>query len=159
MKTHPLICCIGLVLFRGVFAQQNSDNQAAAVTEVLSKYAAAVQSKNLAEVGKHVIATEAFSMFEGGHINWGWVDYRDNHLGPELKEFKEIQYSFSDIKTHVSGDMAYATFRSHIAVLIESGEVEGESLATAILVKTADGWKIQHMHTSRIPPTKPEDKK
>ncbi len=55
--------------------------------------------------------------------------------------------------------MAYATFNSHIAVKMESREVEGESLATAILTKTAEGWKIQHMHTSRIPPKQPEEKK
>lgn len=159
MKTHFLTCFISLVLISGALAQQNNDNQAAAVTEVLNKYAAAVQSKNLAEVEKYVVATDAFTMFEGSHINWGWVDYRDHHLGPELKEFKEIQYSFSDIKSHVSGDIAYATFKSHIAVKMESREVEGESLATAILLKTAGGWKIQHIHTSHIPPKKPEEKK
>ncbi len=159
MKTRSLICFIGLVLMSSVFAQPNNDNSSAAVTETLTQYAAAVQSKNLSEVEKYVVATEAFSMFEGGHINWGWVDYRDNHLGPELKEFEEIQYSFSDIEAHVSGDMAYATFKSHIAVKMESREVEGESLATAILMKTANGWKIQHLHTSRIPPKKPEEKK
>lgn len=159
MKTRSLTCFINLVLISGAFAQQNNDNQAAAVTETLNKYAAAVQSKNLSEVEKYTVAGEAFSMFEGSHINWGWMDYRDNHLGPELKEFKSIQYSFSDIKTHMSSDMAYATFKSHIAVKMEAREVEGESLATAILMKTAEGWKIQHMHTSRIPPKKPEEKK
>src|SRR5688500_17617350 len=25
------------------------------------------------------------TIFEGSGINRGWVDYRDNHLGPELK--------------------------------------------------------------------------
>jgi len=159
MKAHSLNCIISLVLISAVCAQQNSDNQATAVVETLNKYAAAVQSKNLAEVEKYVVATEAFSMFEGSHLNWDWADYRDNHLGPELKEFKSIQYSFHDIKPHVSGDMAYATFKSHIAVKMESREVEGESLVTAILMKTAAGWKIQHIHTSRIPPKKPEDKK
>ncbi len=159
MKTRPLVCCVSLVLFSGVFAQPNSDNQAAAVIEVLSKYAAALQSKNLAEIEKYVVATEAFSMFEGGHINWGWADYRDNHLGPELKEFKSIQYGFMDIKPNVSGEAAYATLRYHIAVKMEARDVEGEGLATAILMKTAEGWKIQHMHTSRIPPKEPEEKK
>jgi len=159
MKTRSLICFISLVLISSALAQQNNDDQTAAVTEILNKYAAAVQSKNLSEVEKYVVATEAFSMFEGSHINWGWVDYRDHHLGPELKEFKEIQYSFSDIKTRMSGDMAYATFKSHIAVKMEAREVEGESLATTILMKTAGGWKIQHMHTSRIPPKKPDEKK
>ncbi len=159
MKTNHLIFVIILALTNVILAQPNNDSQTTAVVETLTKYAAAVQGKNLADVEKYVIATDAFTMFEGSHINWGWVDYRDNHLGPELKEFKEIRYSFSDIKTHMSGDMAYATFKSHIAVKMESREVEGESLATAILMKTAGGWKIQHMHTSRIPPKKPEEKK
>src|SRR3970040_2934001 len=26
------------------------------------------------------------TIYEGGSINAGWVDYRDNHLGPELEE-------------------------------------------------------------------------
>jgi len=25
-------------------------------------------------------------------VNLGWADYRDHHLGPELKAFKEIKY-------------------------------------------------------------------
>jgi ketosteroid isomerase-like protein len=74
-------------------------------------------------------------------------------------KLKIIHYSFHDVKPHVSGDMAYATLKYHIAVKMESREVEGEGLATAILMKTANGWKIQHMHTSRIPPKKPEEKK
>ncbi|MGH7454411.1 MAG: nuclear transport factor 2 family protein [bacterium] len=159
MKTHSLIFVISFALTGAALAQENSDIQTAGVIETLNQYVAAVQSKSMPEIEKHVVANEAFSMFEGSHINWGWVDYRDNHLGPELKEFKSIQYSFHDIKTHVSGDMAYATFKSHIAVKMASREVEGESLATAILMKTANGWKIQHMHTSRIPPKKPEEKK
>jgi len=69
MKNCSLICFISLVLISGAFAQQNNDNQSAAVVETLNKYAA------------------------------------------------------------------------------------------AILMKTAGGWKIQHMHTSRIPPKKPDEKK
>ena len=157
MKKYYLFFITSLVLTSAVFAQQSNDSQNAAVTETLTKYAVAVQSKNMSDIEKHVITTDAFTMFEGGHINWGWVDYRDHHLGPELKEFKEIQYSFHEIKPHVNGDMAYATFKYHIAVKMEARDVEGEGLATAILMKTVEGWKIQHMHTSRIPPKKTEE--
>jgi ketosteroid isomerase-like protein len=159
VKNQFLTGIIGLALTTCVWAQRSSDNQSAAVVETLNKYAAAVQSKNLSEVEKYVVASQAFSTFDGSHINWGWVDYRDNHLGPELKEFKEIQNSFMDIKPHVSSDMAYATLKYHVAVKMETREVEGEGLATTIIMKTAGGWKIQHMHTSHIPPKKPEEKK
>lgn len=139
------ICLAGAT----AFAQEDKD--AAAVTETLTKYAAAIQGKDMAEVEKYVVATDAFTIFEGGHINWGWADYKDHHLGPELKQFIEIKYSFADIKPHVYGDVAYATLKSSIAVKMEAREFDGESLATAILVKTDGGWKIKHLHTSRIP--------
>src|SRR5687768_1925886 len=38
------------------------------------------------------------TIFEGSGINRGWVDYRDNHLGPELKSFQEdLQWAHSNI--------------------------------------------------------------
>ncbi|MFQ5627914.1 MAG: nuclear transport factor 2 family protein [bacterium] len=43
------------------------------------------------------------------------------------------------------------TLKSSIAVKMEAREFEGESLATAILAKIGGGWKIKHLHTSRIP--------
>ena len=132
-----------------VVAQEDKD--AAAVTETLAKYAAAIQSKDMAEVEKYVVTTDEFTIFEGGHINWGWADYKDHHLGPELKQFLEITYSFADIKPRVYGDMAYATLKSSIAVKMKEREFAGESLVTAILVKADGSWKIQHLHTSRIP--------
>ena len=60
---------------------------------------------------------------------------------------------------YVSGDMAYAISPTTLTVKMETRDIEGEGLATALLMKTADDWKIQHMHTSRIPPKKPEEKK
>jgi hypothetical protein len=42
---------------------------------------------------------------------------------------------------------------------MEPREVEGESLAAAILMKAANGWKIQHTYTLLIPAKKPKEKK
>lgn len=159
MKTQYMMVLVSLLASQIVVAQDPGANQTAAVVETLTKYAAAIQSKSISAIENYVVTTDAFTMFEGGHVNWGWADYRDNHLGPELKEFKEIQYSFEGIQPHVSGDMAYATFKYHIAVKMEARAVEGDGLATAILVKTTGGWKIQHMHTSRILPKRPDEKK
>ncbi len=131
---------------------QASDKDA--VIKTLLNYAAAIQSKDIAQIEKHVVASEAFTIFEGGHVNSGWTDYRDHHIGPELKQFIEIKYGFSDIKPRIFGDVAYATLKSSIDVKMKSRAFAGESLVTAVLVKTDDGWKIQHMHTSRIPKKK-----
>jgi ketosteroid isomerase-like protein len=154
LTTTILAICLASVT---AFAQDGDD--ATAVTETLTKYAAAVQSKDMAEIEKYVVTTDDFTIFEGGHVNSGWADYKDHHIGPELKMFLEIKYGFEDIKVRVSGDMAYATFKTSIDVKMESRSFDGKSLATAILVKTGDGWKIQHMHTSRIPKPKPKTDK
>ena len=146
LTTTILAICLASTV---AFAQEDKD--AAAVTETLTKYAAAIQNKDMAEIEKYVVTTDEFTIFEGGHINWGWADYKDHHLGPELERFIEITYSFADIKPHVYGNMAYATLKSSIAVKMKEREFAGESLVTAILVKSGDGWKIKHLHTSRIP--------
>ena len=38
------------------------------------------------------------TIYEGGGVNNGWVDYRDRHLGPELKSFENLQFSHSNTK-------------------------------------------------------------
>jgi hypothetical protein len=42
-------------------------------------------------------------VIENGNANYGWADYRDNHLGPDLKEVKNVKYALSDIKVNTSG--------------------------------------------------------
>ena len=59
--------------------------------------------------------------------------------------------NYQNIKAQVLGDMAYATLKYNIAIKMKEREVSGEGLATAVLIKKAGQWKIQHMHTSRIP--------
>lgn len=148
---HQFFC--GFLLLFFVIAQSlaQEKNESVAVTNTLKNYAAAIESKDMSEIEKTVVTTDDFTMFEGGHINWGWVDYRDHHLVPELKEFLEFQYGFQDIKTHLFGDVAYATLRYSIAIKMKEREVSGEGLATAVLTKQDGKWKIRHMHTSRIP--------
>lgn len=58
---------------------------------------------------------EAVIVFENGYANHGWSDYRNNRLGPEMKEMTNVKYDSSDITVHVSGKMAYATFRYTIS--------------------------------------------
>ena len=140
-----------VLLFLIAPSQAQENNASHAVKETLKSYAAAIESKDMDEIEKYVVTSEDFTIFEGGHINWGWPDYRDNHLTPELKAFLEFQYNYEDIKAQVMGHMAYATLKYNIAIKMKEREVSGEGLATAVLIKKTGQWKIQHMHTSRIP--------
>jgi hypothetical protein len=101
------------------------------------------------------------TVFESGHANYGWEDYRDNHLKPELEEMKNVQYRLSEIKSRVDGKTAWATFKYTISADLKERHVEGAGLGTAVLENREEGWRIVHWHTSapRKPPAASEQKK
>lgn len=93
------------------------------------------------------------TVFESGHANYGWSDYRDHHLRPEMAELKNVQYQLSEIKIHIAGTTAWATFKYTIVGDLPGRHVDASGLGTGILEKQSDGWKIVHWHSSS--PRKP----
>jgi uncharacterized protein (TIGR02246 family) len=89
------------------------------------------------------------TIFEGSGINRGWVDYRDNHLGPELKSFQDLQWAHSNIVVHMLGDSA-AYVTADYAIKYKAGDraVDSGGIATHVLVKEQGAWKIRHSHTA-----------
>jgi ketosteroid isomerase-like protein len=98
------------------------------------------------------------TIYEGGGINNGWIDYRDRHLGPELKFFEDLQFGHSNTRVTVlpGGQSAYATSEYSIKAKMGERVLDSGGLETLVLVKAGDGtWKIRHAHTSsraRRPP-------
>lgn len=137
------------------------ENDEAAVRDVLIKSAIGFAENDVAQVTKAWVNDETLSVFESGHANYGWADYRDHHLLPEMKEFKNTKYELSDIKIHLAGKTAWATFKYTIAGDVEEGgatrHVEGAGLGTAVLEARQGQWRIVHWHSSapRRAPVKP----
>lgn len=123
-------------------------NSEAEVRTVLTQYAAAVERGDLAAIEKLWSNNESVTVIENGHANYGWADYRDHHLGPELKEMKNVKYALTDIKVNQSAHSAWATFKYTIAADLKERHVEGGGMGTAILQHGANGWQIVHWHTS-----------
>jgi uncharacterized protein (TIGR02246 family) len=92
------------------------------------------------------------TIFEGGGTNNGWADYRDHHLGPELKAFEAVQFAHSNVRVQVlghDGRTAYVTSEYTIKGRMKERDIDGGGLETLILVKGDDGaWTIRHSHTS-----------
>lgn len=118
------------------------------VIEVLMKDAAAFESGDMATLNKIWANDDSVTVFEQGHANYGWADYRDHHLAPELKEMKNIKYKLSDIRAKVAGTTAWATFKYSISADLEKRHIESEGLGTAVLEKRGGQWLIVHWHTS-----------
>ena len=124
----------------------------AAVRDVLLKSASSFEKNDLVTATQVWANDESLTVFESGHANYGWADYRDHHLVPEMGEMKNTKYAFSDIKIHLAGKTAWATFKYTIAAdVMDNGKprhVEGGGLGTAILEKRDGQWRIVHWHSS-----------
>lgn len=119
-----------------------------AVTDVLTREAAAIEKGDLAALDKIWANGEDVTVFESGHANYGWTDYRNSHLAPELKEFKNTKYAFSDLKVKVDGKTAWATFKYALSADLGARRIDSGGLGTAVLEKRGGDWRIVHWHSS-----------
>lgn len=137
-----------------------SEPAAATVKAFIEAYDRAFNAKDLNRLA--AFYHPDVTIFEGGHVNTGWIDYRDNHLGPELKEMEDLQFAHVEVVPRVLSDAtAYVTAEYRLKTKMNGKPVDAEGLETLVLVKGADGaWKIRHSHTSsrRKPTAQPSAK-
>jgi ketosteroid isomerase-like protein len=139
-----------------------------AVRAVLLKSASSFEKNDMAAATQVWANDESLTVFENGHANYGWTDYRDNHLGSEMREMKNTSYAFSEMKIHPAGKTAWATFTYRISADVgkagKSRHVDGSGLGTAVLENRNGQWRIVHWHSSAprrapaaapTPPSKP----
>ena len=133
-------------------AAGTQSNDVAMIEAWLKDYDAAFNAKDLDKLA--TFYHPDVTIYEGGGINNGWIDYRDRHLGPELKSFENLQFGHSNTKVTVlpGGQSAYATSEYSIKAKMGDRQLDSGGLETLVLVKSADGtWKIRHSHTSSRP--------
>jgi len=136
-----------LVATSGALAQSNQD-----IVAFFAKYDEAFTAKDLDRLAAMYHAD--VTVYEGGGINTGWVDYRDRHLGPELKSFMNLKFAHGNVKVQMLGaDAAYVTADYTLARTANEKEIKSGGLATYILIRQDGQWMIRHSHTSsrRIP--------
>ena len=96
------------------------------------------------------------TIFEGGGVNRGWLDYRDHHIGPEIKAYESVQFEHNNVVVHllVGDETAYVTSEYALKARVAGKEVDSGGLETLVLVKNGGAWKIRHSHSSarRRPP-------
>ena len=148
------LIALGLVMLVGpsLAAGQAPAGDAAAVETWLKGYDEAFNAKDLEKLA--AFYHPDVTVYEGGGINKGWADYRDRHLGPELKAFQNLQFAHSNVAVQLldGGRSAYVTANYSLKARMGERDVDSGGLATYVLIKAADGaWKIRHSHTSSRP--------
>ena len=120
------------------------------VARTLRAVFAAAERKDLAALDT-LYAGDSLTYVEGAGINRGWADYRDNHLGPELKEIQNFRYRPFEITVRTSGNLAWATFRYALAGDLPQQKLDHVGRGTSILERRANRWVVRHTQTSSRP--------
>src|SRR6266852_4437928 len=128
---------ISLVALSGSYKSTAIADDEAAVRDTLAKSALSFEKNDIVMASQVWANDESLTVFESGHANYGWADYRDHHLVPEMGEMNNTKYGFTDIKIHLAGKTAWATFKYTISAdVTDAGKirhVDGSGLGTAIL--------------------------
>lgn len=151
-----VVLLIGLttlgILFTVTYKATAHADDEGAVREALMKSALSFEKNDIAMASQVWANDESLTVFESGHANYGWADYRDHHLVPEMGEMKNTKYGFTDIRVHLAGKTAWATFKYTISADVpDNGKmrhVEGGGLGTAVLEERNGRWQIVHWHSS-----------
>ena len=154
MKRYLVVTVLLIAGATGALRAQSA-GEAGTIEAWLKGYDAAFNAKDLERLASfyHPDVT----IYEGGGINNGWVDYRDRHLGPELKAFENLQFGHSNTKVTLlpGGQSAYVTSEYAIKAKMGERDLDSRGLETLVLIKTSEGWKIRHSHTSSRPARRP----
>ena len=136
---------------RAASGAQDSPAQVAATVRALF---AAAERGDLAALDT-LYAGDSLTVVEGAGINRGWADYRDRHLGPELRAMREFRYRPLEIEAHVAGAWAWATFRYALQGQLNGRALDQVGRGTAILERRGSGerarWVVRHTQTSSRP--------
>ena len=146
MRRCLMVVVASLVAATSASAQAPGDE--AAIVSWLQSFDRAFVAKDLDKLASfyHPDVT----IFEGGGVNNGWADYRDHHLGPELKSFENLQFEHRNVAVHLldGGRVAYVTSEYALKARANGRDVDSGGLETSVLVKDGAAWKIRHAHTS-----------
>lgn len=118
-----------------------------AVLASVAAYRSAIAEGSLEKLG--AVVEPELTVMEGTHLNRGWADYRDNHIGPEMKEWTSFRVAGPTvIDVSVAGDWAYAVSRATYTIALPGKAVVLESAETYVLRRRGGSWRVRHVHTS-----------
>jgi len=139
------LMCLLLATVTAAFAQ-NGDKEA--VIAMLNNYKKAIEKLDTSGVVNFFVKNS--KVFEQAKDEGTIGHYLEHHLGPELKEFKSFTFSDYKVDVTISGEYAFST-ETYIYTIIlakDGKEIKSQGVATSVLRKTKDSWKIVQTHSS-----------
>ena len=147
-KKSPNIIIIlaAFALIRPIFLQGSADDQ---VRNVIEQFEQGLKNRNLKAI--EAIVTPDIVVLENGHRNSGWVDFRDNHLVPEMTEPAAPSKS-ELIHVKTASKMGWGYTKTQTAITRKTGENITIVLWSAyFLERRGAEWKIAFLDWSIRP--------
>ena len=137
-----------LLLLTPAIAVFSQTGDKEAVKKVLDNYKKSIEK--LDTTGVVNLFVKDSKVFEQAKDEGSIQNYLTHHLGPELQVFKTFTFSDYKVDVTVCNLRAFATETYlYTIVLAKDGSViKSQGVATSILIKTSDGWKIELTHSS-----------
>jgi ketosteroid isomerase-like protein len=126
------------------------------VKAVLTQYKTALESRDL--TGVEALFAEPNEVIENGKIEGTYADYRDHHIGPELAHIESFAFSDYAVKVRFEGPVALSTetYRYTIHLKDTAEPIIRQGVATSVLTRAGERWKIVSHHSSSRAPKPPK---
>jgi ketosteroid isomerase-like protein len=86
-------------------------------------------------------------IYEGGHAETR-EEYRSGHLRSDIAFASAVKRTVTADDVMLMGDAALYTSEYTAAGRFRDRDIDSHGTETMVLVRTADGWKIRHIHWS-----------
>ncbi|MBI2362392.1 MAG: nuclear transport factor 2 family protein [Elusimicrobia bacterium] len=117
------------------------------VAKALAAYRAAFEARSTDKLAE--VVDPALLVLEGTGKNVGWADYRDNHIGPEMKEWESLSYADTVVlDAQAKGDSAWAVTQATVTIVSGGKPMTLDVAETFVLEKKDGAWRIRHLHWS-----------
>lgn len=136
-----------LLLASAAPAAESPADGKAAVTALIERYHAAMTARSVEKLGE--LVEPDLTVLEGSHLNTSWADYRDNHIGPEMSEWRAFAISGRDLsRVSIEGETAFAVEQATYTFTTVGETVILEGAQTFVARRTKAGWRLTHLHFS-----------
>ena len=144
LKAGALVRCAvtlgSLATFSAASRAQAEARPEDAAKDVITRFERSLQDQDVPGIA--TLVAEDLVVFENGHRNDGWPDFRDNHLVPEMKGPKHPTKS-TPVKFRATPQMAWGYTRTELFANAGKPRTVTHVLwSMYVLELQRDGWKI-----------------
>ena len=121
------------------------DAAQAEVRSVVESYGRALASGD--SLAALALLHEDVAIYEGGHAETR-EQYRSGHLRSDIAFASAVKRTVVRDDVLITGDAALYTSEYSAAGRFRNRDIDSHGTETMVLLRTADGWKIRHIHWS-----------